>query len=90
MMRFIAPMLGICALVGCAPYAKLTGVPLAAPTVRNPLQLYAIMQPLCIFLCSNPISTIREDLTATGTDGAITSGAKSSAQTTTATGGNGP
>lgn len=43
--------------------------------------------PLCIFLCTTHISAIREDVVSTG-GAALTTGAKSTSQTTSTTGGN--
>lgn len=63
-------------LLGCL--AGCDAVPLSAS--NGPRPLYAVMQPSCLFLCSNPVSAIREDV-----DGGlhpITTGTKTVTQTT--------
>ena len=59
---------------GCA-------VPISTPQASKPAALYAVMQPLCLFGCSNPVTTVREDILSSG-NAPITSGAKTTTQST--------
>ena len=71
-------------LAGCEnTYAE--GVPLASSPKQT--KLYTIMQPLCVFICSNPVSVVREDVFSGGQGGSIATGAKTSTQSGAFTGG---
>ena len=72
------------ALAGCEnTYAE--GVPLASSAKQT--KLYTIMQPLCVLICSNPVSVVREDVFSGGQGGSIATGAKSNTQSGAFTGG---
>ena len=77
-------MIALLALAGCEnTYAE--GVPLASSPKQT--KLYTIMQPLCVFICSNPVSVVREDVFSGGQGGSVSTGAKTSTQSGAFTGG---
>ena len=63
-----------------------TGVPVVTAPGEQPPALYTVMQPLCLVACSNPVSTIREDLTSTGGAPVTTGSSKTVTQTSNAGG----
>jgi len=81
-MKYLLATVAALALAGCEnTYAE--GVPLASSPKQT--KLYTVMQPLCVFICSNPVSVVREDVT--GGEGSIATGAKSNTQSGSFTGG---
>ena len=78
MTRFLITLV---ALGGC------TAVPLVSAPGTQPPALYAVMQPLCLFACSNPVTTVREDVLSSG-NAPLTTGATTTSQSTSQAGGN--
>jgi hypothetical protein len=76
--------LSIVFLTGCE-HTAVVGVPMATTTPKT--QLYTVMQPLCILLCSNPVSVIREDVFTAGSNTNTATGAKSNTQSGSFAGG---
>ena len=83
-MKHILATVSVLALAACEnTYAE--GVPLASSPKQT--KLYTVMQPLCVFICSNPVSVVREDVFSGGQGGSIATGAKTSTQSGAFTGG---
>ena len=76
-MKYLLAAVAALALAACDnTYAE--GVPLDQN--RREVKLYTIMQPLCVFFCSNPVSVVREDVVSGQQGGSISTGAKSNTQ----------
>ena len=56
-------MILLLTLAGCES-SYVEGNPLASSPKQT--KLYTIMQPLCLFICSNPVSVVREDVFSGG------------------------
>lgn len=80
MNRFLSATALLGVLGGC------TGVPLVTSPGAKPVALYTVMQPLCLAACSNPVSTIREDVLSTGGAPVTTGSSKTVSQTSNAGG----
>ena len=63
-----------------------TAVPVVTAPGQQPASLYTVMQPLCLVACSNPVSTIREDVVSTG-DAPLTTGSSKTVSQTSNAGG---